>query len=105
MAGHAVWGVRIASRGGLPVDALVKLFRLVGVTLRAFCRSQLGRGGYFVNIAVTGLAVDIDRAVNAGLRMGSLIGMASRTLDSWPVGRMGKVLDGGVAVGASQDSM
>src|ERR1700730_17490173 len=105
MAGHAVWGIRIAGRGGLPVDALVKLFRFVGVTLRALCRSQPGCSGYFVYIAVTGLAVDIDRAMNAGLRVGSLIGMASRALDFWPVGGMREVLDRGVAVGTAQDSM
>ena len=48
VAGYAIRGIRITSRGGLSVYALPKFLHLIGVTLRAFSARHLGGRRHYV---------------------------------------------------------
>jgi hypothetical protein len=57
-------------------------------------------------IAVAGLAGAItERTVDAGGHVGSLVGVAGGALNSCHFGRVRVVLDGGVTIGAAQNSV
>jgi len=71
-------GIGIACSGRLSVDALPEFLYFVCVALRAFCRSDLGGDGDFMNIAVARLAGGFPkRTVNADGDVRCLIGVAA----------------------------
>lgn len=76
------------------------------MALRALGWCRLDRSRHFVRIAVAGLASSCTkRIMNAAPHVGSFVGVAGRALYLGYFVRMGKILDGGVAVGAAQGSM
>lgn len=88
------------------MDALAEVFYFFGVTLRALRRSNLRRDRYFVMISVAGLAgLCAKRAVRAGGYVRRFVGVAGCALNLRNLGRVRIVLDGGVAIGATENSM
>jgi len=106
VAGAAGRRIRIACRGGLSVNAFPEVFYFICVALRAFCRRRLCRSRNFVGVAVAGLASYVpERAMNAASHMGSLVGVASRTLNLRHFVGMWKISNGRVAVVAAQSAV
>ena len=98
--------IRIACRGGLSVNTFPEVFYFIGMALRAFCRRRLCRSRNFVRVAVAGLASYVpERAMNAASHMGSLVGVASRTLNLRHFVGMRKIFNGRVAVLAAQSAV
>ena len=96
--------IRITSCGCRAVDAFTEFFRRLLVALPAFRRSGLCHD--LVRVAVTGLAGGLAKGrMNTLGQARSFLGMASRAPDLHHFGRVGIILDGAVAIGASQDSM
>lgn len=59
-------------------------------------------GRHLMMIAVAGLAGGVaERSVDAGRHVRSLVGVAGRALNSCDFGRVRKILDGAVAIGAA----
>ena len=98
--------IRIACRSGLSVNTFPEVFYFIGVALRAFCRRRLCRSRNFVGVAVAGLASYVpERTMNAASHMGSLVGVASRTLNLRHFVGMWKIFNGRVAVVAAQSAV
>jgi len=98
--------IRIACRSGLSVNAFPEIFYFIGVALRAFCRRSLCRSRNFLRVAVAGLASCVpERAMNAASHMGSLVGVASRTLNLRHFVGMWKIFNGRVTVLAAQSAV
>src|SRR5579863_10242687 len=106
VAGGAMRTVRIAGCSRLPVDALPEGFHFVGMALRALYRGGLGRGSHLVRIAMAGLTSSVaQHGMNAVGHMRGLVGVASRAANFGNFVGMREVLDGGVAVDATQSAM
>ena len=87
------------------MNALAEILGFIGMALGALGGHELGGGTDLVRIAVAGLAGHIDRAMNAGGRVRGFVGVAGRAFDLRNFGGMGKILDGCVAIGASQNAV
>lgn len=106
VAGATVWCIRITRSRRFPVNALPEILDFVGMALRALCRSRLTCSHYFVRIAVAGLAsAYADRTMDAPRHMGRFFAVTGRALHLGYFVRMGKILDGRVAVGAAQNAV
>lgn len=106
MAGETVRSVRVPGCSRLSMDALPEFLHLIGMALGALPRRQLRCCPYFVVIAVAGLASPVaEHAVNAIWKVRSLIGVASRALNTRHFRGVRKVLDVRVAIGAAQNAM
>lgn len=106
MAGNAVRCIRVAGSGRLAMDALAEFLDFIGVALGAPGRGYLGCRGNFVMVAMAGLAGSVaECAVNAVRHMRSLVGMASCAFYLRYFGGVRIILDDGVAVGATQNSV
>jgi hypothetical protein len=106
VAGETIRRVLVARCRRFPVNALLEIFHFVGVALRTLYWSRLTCSHYFVRIAVAGLAsAYADRTMDAPRHMGRFFAVTGRALHLGYFVRMGKILDGRVAVGAAQNAV
>lgn len=102
VARSAVRRIRITRGRRFSVNTLPEILDFIGVALRALCGRSLGGSHHFVRIAVAGLTSSFaERAVNTARDMRSFLAVAGRALHLGYFVRMGKILDGRVAVGAA----
>jgi hypothetical protein len=103
VAREASRSIGIADGGGLAVNTLAKFFHFVGMAGGALCRGKLGCDGYFMMVAVTGLAIGLAQStMGAERNVCRFVGVTSGALNPRDFVRMRIVLDAGMAILASQ---
>lgn len=105
VAGHAVWSLGIAGGRRLSMDALLQLFRFLGVALRTFRQCNLSAPD-LMRVAVAGLASLLAKhPMNAAREMFGFLIVTRETLNFRHFGGMGIVFDRPMAVRARQNAV
>ena len=106
MAGLATGRIGIAGLGCAAVCAFRKFLHLLLVAFGAFRGRQLGGGGDFVNVSVTGRAsLFAERGVNAVRNGSAFVSVASGALHLGNFGGMREFLDRSVTVFATKNTV